>query len=253
MSGDATAWVFRHSPLKGTELLVHVAIADTVSEKHDWQLWASVASLAEKARCNRNTVREVLRKLEDDGYLSPLTVERGKACRYVFLMPDVAPVARTAAETRTAPETANVAPDCANPAPETPNPAPQARQNTTNTSEPLVTEPTRDAFAEFWTCWPRKLSKKAARSAWNQALKKADEHDIRAGQERWCAYWAEARTDEQYVPHAATWLNDERWRREPPAVVRKFSRSEQSDDAAKRVASAVASGFPKLRQIGVGG
>ena len=72
-----------------------------------------------------------------------------------------------------------------------------------------------DRFAEFWTAYPRKVSKQKARGAWKSATKKADPDDILAALGEWVAYWS-AKNEPEYVPHPTTWLNGERWLDQPP-------------------------------------
>jgi hypothetical protein len=65
-------------------------------------------------------------------------------------------------------------------------------------------------FDEFWMMYPRKVAKAAARKTWQkltdeqqlQAAKAIDEH---------CQYWKAKETALEYIPHASTWLNQERW------------------------------------------
>ena len=38
------------------------------------------------------------------------------------------------------------------------------------------------------------------------------------GAEAWAAYWRREGTEEKFIPHAATWLNNERWLVPPPAT-----------------------------------
>lgn len=65
-------------------------------------------------------------------------------------------------------------------------------------------------FDEFWVMYPRKVAKAAAKKAWEklteeqqlQAAKAIDEH---------CQYWKAKETALEFIPHAATWLNQERW------------------------------------------
>lgn len=81
------------------------------------------------------------------------------------------------------------------------------------TSAPTAQE-RDDAFEEFWSTYPRKIAKGAARKAWTKAIK--DGHDptvITAG----AARFADQRRgqDTKYTPHPATWLNAERWGDEP--------------------------------------
>ena len=79
------------------------------------------------------------------------------------------------------------------------------------TNVTLVRPP--DLFAEFWSRWPVKKSRKAAHAAYLKALKETDHGTLVAAidaQRRW-PEWAVAR----YIPHAATWLNRGGWADEP--------------------------------------
>lgn len=70
-----------------------------------------------------------------------------------------------------------------------------------------------DRFAEFWAKYPRHEGRKPAAKAFATAAAKHDTERIFAGLDRWLA--ANAGKDPQYLPHAATWLNQERWTDEP--------------------------------------
>lgn len=64
-------------------------------------------------------------------------------------------------------------------------------------------------FDEIWGFYPKKVSKPAAKSAFYQACKRATpEHIVKALQE--FADHVKGR-DPQYIPHLATWLNQDRW------------------------------------------
>lgn len=91
-----------------------------------------------------------------------------------------------------------------------------------------------ELFEDFWTHYPRKVSKKDARTAFAKALKTVDYLTVRAGLVASIKTW---RTEGKVVvervgdtlkvkpevgelgkgvPHAATWLNGERWNDEHP-------------------------------------
>jgi hypothetical protein len=65
-------------------------------------------------------------------------------------------------------------------------------------------------FDEFWSLYPRKIAKATARKAWQRlsaeqqlmAAKAIDTH---------CQYWATKETELEFIPHPATWINQERW------------------------------------------
>ncbi len=92
----------------------------------------------------------------------------------------------------------------------------------------------QNGFTEFWSAYPRKQGKDAARRAW---LKLRPDEELRgkllealAGQKK-SAPWS----DPQFIPHPASWLNGRRWEDEPlppanhsakPPVPRRETRSE---------------------------
>jgi hypothetical protein len=77
-------------------------------------------------------------------------------------------------------------------------------------------------FDEFWQLWPRREGKANAVKAWQKATKKISESDLL---EKARAYVTSPTLPQaQFVPHAATWLNGERYNDEPQ--VHKMSESE---------------------------
>jgi hypothetical protein len=70
-----------------------------------------------------------------------------------------------------------------------------------------------DHFAEFWTVYPRKVGKVAARKAWTSATKRVNPDKIIAAVREY-----PFRDDLTYVPHPASWLNGGRWEDDPNAV-----------------------------------
>jgi hypothetical protein len=67
-----------------------------------------------------------------------------------------------------------------------------------------------ELFAGFWAAYPNKKGKGAARKAFERALKRATAREIAAGLNRFA--WP---SDRQFIPHPATWLNQDRWADEP--------------------------------------
>lgn len=94
MSVAATDWVWRHSPYSGAEKVIHLALADSANDMHDFEIWARQAWIANKAGVSRETVYRWLAKAEADGMIVCLENNKaaGKPNRYRFLMPDVAVV-----------------------------------------------------------------------------------------------------------------------------------------------------------------
>lgn len=115
--------------------------------------------------------------------------------------------------------------------------SPQTPQSPTPTRECVSThEREREdaAWLRFWADYPRKTAKADARKAFTKAWKKLPPHEeegiIVGGLERAKAGWEDA----QFIPHAATWLNGERWTDEavPQPTPRKANdRPDHSADA----------------------
>ena len=73
-----------------------------------------------------------------------------------------------------------------------------------NTSSPTVL-----MFDDFWKLWPRKEGKAVAVKAYQKATKKISESELLEYARKYVN--SPARPELKYVPHAATWLNGERW------------------------------------------
>lgn len=77
------------------------------------------------------------------------------------------------------------------------------------------------AFTDFWSLYPRKVAKGAARKAWAKALKSTDAESIITALKAQLPAWQQS--DPKFVPHAATWLNGERWADEQSSVTPQHS------------------------------
>lgn len=75
--------------------------------------------------------------------------------------------------------------------------------------------PEPDPFDRFWAGYPRKIARPAAAKAFDRACRDAPASAIVDGLDRWCMAWRANRTPARFIPHPATWLNQERWN-DPP-------------------------------------
>lgn len=87
----------------------------------------------------------------------------------------------------------------------------EPKKHFANAQDGKKAEPIQDgSFDTFWKIYPKKAGKKDARKAW--AKVEPDKHPMIMqwlATHRRCADWV--KDDGQYIPHAATWLNAERW------------------------------------------
>lgn len=77
-------------------------------------------------------------------------------------------------------------------------------------------------FNEFWTAYPRKVSKPAARKAFDKV--KPDDELLKTmltaiAKQKLSDQWT--KDNGQYIPHPATWLNNQRWLDELPVAKQK--------------------------------
>lgn len=69
-----------------------------------------------------------------------------------------------------------------------------------------------DAFEAAWKRWPRKVGKSTALKSWRKAVRKAEVSTIAAAISSVADIYATWPRDRlAYIPHLATWLNQERW------------------------------------------
>ncbi len=65
-------------------------------------------------------------------------------------------------------------------------------------------------FDEFWKLYPRKVSKRVAQKIWERMPKDEQQAALEALPVH-IKYWRLKETDPEFIPHAATWLNQGRW------------------------------------------
>lgn len=75
-------------------------------------------------------------------------------------------------------------------------------------------------FEKWWTEYPRKVSKGSAKKSYYKALENNPDITPQILLDKMCAY-AKVQTDEKYIKHPATWLNQECWNDELPEEKRE--------------------------------
>jgi hypothetical protein len=91
------------------------------------------------------------------------------------------------------------------------NPHPNPSHTSSN-EEVLAADAALDAaFTQFWKTYPRKDDKKAARKAWDAAVKRSDVGTIQAGVESYAEAVKREGTERQFIKHGSTWLNNDCW------------------------------------------
>lgn len=216
MSAEATGWVFRESPYQGAMFALHLAVADTVNDTHNNELWASASTLAKKARVSERSVRAGLSQMVNDGLLVRVLERPGATTLYRFTMPDNPCTGCTPAGT------APLQPDAPTPATERETPA--TSDQTPALAAPKLNNPkiprgtqalTLVGFDAFWRSYPRREGERDAKKAWHSAIKRANPADIIAGAQR---YAADPNREDRYTKSPLKWLEGDCWKDEPRPV-----------------------------------
>ncbi len=186
--------------LTPAQMVVLLAIADVVNDMHENQFWASSSSLARKVGMDSGNVRHRLQELTGLGWITVLTERAGRPTRYEWM----------GARRRNAGARREHTP-------------PASTAHTPVLSIQTQDEPKRNAIAradvdvwfdQFWSVYPRRVGKRAARKAFDPALKRGLPDQIIAGAMTYAR--ACERVDEaRYIAHPATRLNGDRWLDEP--------------------------------------
>lgn len=68
------------------------------------------------------------------------------------------------------------------------------------------------SFEQFWSSYPRRIAKYAARQSYEKALRHgANPDEIISGVENYKKHLVKEETPERFIAHASTWLNQGRW------------------------------------------
>jgi len=112
----------------------------------------------------------------------------------------------------------------------------KSKSNKSKKTPPMV--PPLGDFNAWYKLYPRKVARAAAERAWAKAVKKVEAEKIVAGLEHQLS--ALKAKDKEYIPHPATWLNQERWDDEVcspsvPQTAAYVPFVPTSDDEVKRI------------------
>lgn len=195
------------------------AVIDRKADTDTGYAEVPLATIARLARCSVNTVKKAIAELED---IEALEVERGRLTTegdpdsnaYMLLSSD--PSRRDGGGSRG----------------DLPGPSRDdlreghdvtdgvghevATKTKASIESPERKLSVRDRFDEFWTVYPRKVGKGAARAKWCQRVKNGADPEVLivAGRRfaEWCVLALECGELEamKFIPHAATWLHQER-------------------------------------------
>lgn len=101
----------------------------------------------------------------------------------------------------------------------------------TTEREPVERELLNDMFDTFWSVYPIKKDKPAARRAFEKALKRTDLETLVDGAKR---YRDDPNREPRFTKYPATWLNNDGWDNGPEVSRRKLTGAEQGMALVKK-------------------
>lgn len=134
-----------------------------------------------------------------------------------------------------------------------PEPYPESEKKEETSNEVSVrAKPDTPEFEAIWKAYPRKVGKGAARKAWAKARKVASFEEIASGLAAFVA--SSTGTEQRFIPHPSTWLNEERWNDEQGHAVNRRPNSSEDIERLSRIPAddvdRLFQGIPQLRLIG---
>jgi len=72
-------------------------------------------------------------------------------------------------------------------------------------------------FDTFWRCYPNKQGKSEARKRWAR-MTPAERCEAADTLGMWVEFWKLAGTEQRFIPHGSTWLNQRRWEDDLPEL-----------------------------------
>ena len=179
-------------------------LAYLMSHKSGWK--TSLGHLAEVTADGKDAIRTAVNELEKAGYLVRRRLRNNgqlAGAEWELTDPfDTEPMSETPMLEKPTQEN----PMLENPMQENPT---VKNTNIQNTNIQKTTSLVENLFEEFWSAYPRKTGKGSAKISYAKAVGKIKHEDLIVAVRR---YASDPNLPEpQFVPHASTWLNQERW------------------------------------------
>ena len=165
--------------------LLLVALADR-SDKETGQCWPSIARLCEDTEMSKASVTRRLFFLEQKGFIQR-TQRDQQSTLYTLSLTETA---LSLTET----------PPCLSQRHE-----PISNNLSKNREDILVNQ----RFEDWWSHYPKKTGKGQARIAYRSAVKKVTHEELVTAADAFSQQCQHK--EKQFIPHASTWLNGERW------------------------------------------
>lgn len=193
MSIEAVSWAFKQRLDDPTAKLVLLGIADKYNEDRGYA-WPSVQRLADMADCTERTVNRKISLLADVGLIQILHNPPQTNRYYLPTLTSCHPDTICQIDPDT-PDRVTLTPDVR-----------QTIDNNNINNKDMIT-----SFNLFWEAVPKKVGKKSAMRAYKTALKDVEADTLLKQIKAYSERVRVEGTQQQYILHPTTWLNQGRW------------------------------------------
>ena len=228
MSVAMLSRVWRQSKTRGGPLLVLLAIADFANDAG--QAWPSVKTLAAKSRLSERETRYILRRLERSGEVKILHNKGPHGC-HLFQLNVADQKGAEIAGGQKLPGAISrkggailgtLGGQCTAPEPSEnrhknhQSSLAQPSADAAASAESILSRAQEDAFAAFWSAYPKKRGKLDAKRAWK--ARKPPLQKVLNTLAGLSASHEWRKDNGQFIPYPASWLNAGGWDDEPASV-----------------------------------
>ncbi len=207
MSVRVMAWVWKQETKSSGERLVLLALADHAGE--DGECYPSTGHLGKKCSLDPKTVQRHLTALDERGLVSKLYRRKrqngtlaGWTYRVNIKEADSTSTTPLRERTDVLTETVHACVDR--------DSTPTRWHESSVSNHQLETSVVDALWEQFWKMYPRKTNKQTASKAWDK-LRDCVKATASEVLQLHVEHWERSKTQQQFIPHASTWLNARRW------------------------------------------
>ena len=207
MSFKAMAWASEQTPPTATAKLALLMMA-SMADNETYACWPSYQHLADLCMVSRRTMATTIKTLSDNGFISIKNRSNSKGQATSLYTINVVSVSANIAEVSANDDTVS-----ANPAPGVSAKVAHGNSHSIKLSTKQSEKQCKAEFATWYSRYPKKKSRAAAEKAWLKI--KPDLDTLISALDDQLSNDPDWQGDTQFLPHPATYLNNERWTDEP--------------------------------------
>lgn len=213
-------WMAEDLHLSGNELLCYALIYGFSQDK-DSVFFGSLSYISKWVGCSRRGTINIINRLQEKNLISKISDEKKQTnCYLVKNFHHTSEKSSPPPSEKSSPYNINIdinninrqsVQDSLSASAENPLPLKTTKSDKTDFPTYAEKKPIQEGFVEFWKLYPRKINKPLAEKKYIKALTKTTADNILKGLKHYITEIEKFNTEEKYIKHPATWLNQECW------------------------------------------